>query len=47
LSSKRGSQEIDASDTLSKTIKDMTANFSYQLGKIDNDDEFLAVEQVN
>ena len=47
LSSKRGSQEIDSSDTLSKTIKDMTANFSYQLGKIDNDDEFLAVEQVN
>lgn len=46
LSSKRGSQEIDASDTLSKTIKDMTANFSYQLGKIDNDDEFLAVEQT-
>ena len=24
----------------------MTANFSIQLGKIDNDDEFMAIEQV-
>ena len=47
LSSKRGSQEIETSDTFNKTIKDMTANFSIQLGKIDNDDEFMAIEQVN
>ena len=46
LSSKRGSQEIETSDTFNKTIKDMTANFSIQLGKIDNDDEFMANEQV-
>ena len=24
----------------------MTANFSIQLGKIDNDDEFMKIEQV-